>query len=71
MECDGGGVDVSPAGDGKVLLDLEETGYIRMEGECGGGDEYESFPLEPGIDDKQFLLQPVEAKICKPLLPEW
>ena len=53
------------------LFDLEATGYIRMESECGSDGERESFPLEPGRYDKQFLLSPVAAKLCKALVPTW
>jgi hypothetical protein len=72
VDCDGGGLVLSRNDDGSVLADLEAYGYISLESECGGGDgELESFPLEPGLDDKQFLLQPADAKLCKALLPEW
>jgi hypothetical protein len=72
VDCDGGGLVLSRNDDGSVLADLEAYGYISLESECGGGDgELESFPLEPGRDDKQFLLQPADAKLCKALLPEW
>ncbi|MGB3338384.1 MAG: hypothetical protein WBA73_14515 [Devosia sp.] len=66
VECDGGGVAVSHAADGKVLLDLTKHGYIRMADSCGSG-ELEGFGLEAGPDDKQFLLSPVTGKGCKPL----
>ena len=72
VDCDGGGLVLSRNADGSVLADLEAYGYISLESECGGGEgELESFALEPGLDDKQFLLQPAEAKQCKALLPEW
>lgn len=72
VDCDGGGLALSRNDDGSVLADLEAYGYISLESECGGGDgELQSFPLEPGHDDKQFFLQPADAKLCKALLPEW
>ncbi len=71
VECDGGGVVVSGARNGSALIDLGTTGYIRMEGECGGYGEMESFALEPGLDDKTFLLGKVDAKVCKGLMSSW
>ena len=72
VDCDGGGLVLTRNGDGSVLADLEAYGYISLESECGGGEgELESFPLEPGLDDKQFLLLPADAKLCKALAPEW
>jgi hypothetical protein len=71
VECDGGGLALDLREDGAVLADLEAYGYISMESECGSDGEMESFPLEPGLDDKQFLLHPADAKTCKALLPRW
>ncbi|SMQ62106.1 hypothetical protein SAMN06295905_0619 [Devosia lucknowensis] len=71
VDCDGGGVAVSAARNGGLLIDLEATGYIRMEGECGSDGEAESFSLEPGADDRQFRLPVADAKACKGLLPVW
>lgn len=71
VDCDGGGVVIKDRDDGKLLVDLEATGYVRMQSECSGGGESESFALEPGLDDKQFLLSPVAAKVCKALVPTW
>ena len=71
VDCDGGSVVIEPRADGKLLIDLEATGYIRLEGECGGSGEFETFELEPGLDDKQFLLSPADAKVCKGLVPTW
>ena len=72
VDCDGGGLALTRNGDGSVLADLEAYGYISLESECGGGEgELESFALEPGLDDKQFLLRPTDAKQCKALLPDW
>jgi hypothetical protein len=71
VDCDGGGLELSLNADGSVLADLEAYGYIRIDSECGGGEGAESFPLEPGLDDKQFLLHVADAKQCKALLPTW
>ena len=71
VDCDGGGVALKLRDDGSLLIDLEATGYIRMEGECGGGMEDATFPLEPGLDDKQFLLHPVKTALCEPIMPRW
>jgi hypothetical protein len=71
VECDGGGVIVDVRDNGDLLIDLEATGSIRMESECGGGDGISSFALEPGSDDKQFLLHAVDPKLCKGLIPSW
>lgn len=70
VECDGGGVMVGGARDGGLLLDLQSTGYIRMEGECGSDGDRDSFELEAGADDRQFLLLPVDAKACRSLMPD-
>jgi uncharacterized protein YodC (DUF2158 family) len=66
VDCDGGSVDLTHGADGKVMLDLTRSGYIRMTDSCGE-DEADGFSLEAGIDDKQFLLGPVRGKACKPL----
>jgi hypothetical protein len=71
VDCDGGSVVVDARDDGTLLIDLGATGYIRLEGECGGGDGFTSFPLEPGVDDEQFLLRPASTKVCKGLVPVW
>jgi uncharacterized protein YodC (DUF2158 family) len=66
VDCDGGSVDLSHDADGKVMLDLTRSGYIRMTDSCGE-DEAGGFALEAGKDDKEFLLSPVGGKACKPL----
>lgn len=71
VDCDGGSVLIEKRADGKLLIDLEATGYIVLESECGGSGVYETFVLEPGLDDKQFLLSPADAKVCKGLVPTW
>jgi len=71
VECDGGGVVVTTRGDGRVLLDLEAYGHIRMYSECGAESEETSYSLEPGIDDKEFLLQPIGGAQCEAMRPDW
>jgi hypothetical protein len=71
VDCDGGGMELSLDGSGNLLADLEAYGYMRVESECGGGEEAETFELLPGLDDKLFLLHKTEAKECKSLLPSW
>lgn len=68
VECDGGGVIVTPRAGGDVLIDLEAHGYIRMSDSCGSS-ESGGFALEPGKDDKQFLLRAIPAKACKMAMP--
>jgi len=70
VDCDGGGFALSLRDDGALRADLEAYGYVTIESGCGGG-ENETFALEPGLDDKLFLLHPTHAKVCKTLLPEW
>lgn len=71
VDCDGGGVELRSRDNGSLLLDLEATGGIRLM-DCGSEDEEENFfTLEPGLDDKQFLVHPVAAKVCKGLIPDW
>ncbi|MHA6298810.1 hypothetical protein [Devosia sp. CAU 1758] len=71
VDCDGGGMELALDGTGNLLADLDAYGYMRVESECGGGEEAETFELLPGIDDKLFLLHRAEAKVCKSLLPSW
>jgi hypothetical protein len=69
VDCDGGGVYVSRRGDGNVLIDLETIGSIWMVTACGEDDgEQEGFMLKSGVDDKEFLLSPLPAKACKPVV---
>ncbi|NMA98781.1 MAG: hypothetical protein GX970_11850 [Phyllobacteriaceae bacterium] len=71
VDCDGGGVKLHDRDNGSLLLDLEATGGIRLM-ECGSEAEDDSFfTLEPGLDDKQFLVHPVAVKVCKGLIPDW
>jgi hypothetical protein len=67
VDCDGGAVLIRrAAGGGKILVDLEATGRIRMSEGC---DEA-GFDLEPGVDDKVFLLSEVPAGSC-PAYDDW
>lgn len=66
VECDGGGVFLTLRDDGKVLLDLEQAGFINMAGGCGEDD---GFALESGRDDKQFLLSSAGAAACSGIIP--
>ena len=66
VDCDGGGVQIGHAADGKIVLDLAAHGYVRMTDSCGE-NEAGGFPLEAGKDDKEFLLSPASGKACKPL----
>ena len=57
VDCDGGGVVVErTAKPNHILLSLDEYGYLRMTGGCGGDEEGEGVNLEPGEDDHKFLL---------------
>jgi hypothetical protein len=66
VDCDGGGVMIRKAAEpGSLLIDLETTGRIRMGEGCDAGVD-----LEPGVDDKTFLLTLVPAESC-PSYDEW
>lgn len=69
VDCDGGGLALRLDESGNLLADLEAMGYIRLEGGCDGAEDAEIFSLEPGLDDKLFLLHPTSAKVCKSLMP--
>lgn len=64
VECDGGYVMVEPRSGGSVLLDLETSGYIYLEGGCGSENEDGGFALEAGADDREFLVRPVTGAQC-------
>lgn len=73
VECDGGGVIISRKPEpGKLLVDLESQGYLRMTVDCDEeeADEAETYELKPGADDKQFLLTQTEASAC-PAYDDW
>lgn len=69
VECDGGGVVIERRDGGKLLVDLEATGRIRMTEGCDGEEE-DSVDLVPGKDDKTFLLAPLAAAQC-PVYEDW
>ena len=67
VDCDGGGVMIRKGTGQGLLIDLETTGRIRMGEGC---DDEEGIDLEPGVDDKVFLLTQVPAANC-PSYDEW
>jgi len=68
VECDGGGVLIRRAASkGEILIDLESTGRIRMSEGC---DDEAGIDLEPGSDDKVFLLSEMPASSC-PAYDDW
>ena len=68
VECDGGGVLIRrAAAKGKILVDLGSTGRIRMSEGC---DDEAGMDLEPGSDDKLFLLSELPAPSC-PAHEDW
>lgn len=68
VECDGGGVLIrQTAKKGQLLIDLGSTGRIRMSEGC---DDEAGIDLEPGIDDKTFLLSKLPADSC-PAYEDW
>lgn len=70
VECDGGGVLVKRLKKrGEILVDLEAFGRLRMTDGCDEGEEG-SVELEPGADDKQFLLREAAAGTC-PAYEDW
>lgn len=72
VECDGGAISVRLDGNGSVLADLESTGFVRLEGECGHGGEGETgFDLLPGKDDKLFRLDRTDPRQCEGFVPFW
>lgn len=67
VECDGGGVFISTRNGGDILVDLAAIGGIAMSMSCGEEDFKQGFTLEPGADDKTFLLHALPAQICEPV----
>lgn len=65
VDDDGGGILLERQGDNAIRLDLEATGRIRLG--PAGGSELDAFVLEPGLDDRQFVLQKAEQPACRPL----
>ncbi|WP_269931457.1 hypothetical protein [Aminobacter sp. HY435] len=69
VDCDGGGVKVKRNDAGKILVDLEAIGRLRMTADCGE-DEDNAFELTSGTDDKRFLLSQVPDSEC-PAYDDW
>ncbi len=68
VECDGGGVLVRrTAKEGQLLIDLQSTSRIRMSDGC---DDEAGIDLEPGKDDRTFLLSELPADSC-PAYEDW
>lgn len=68
VECDGGGVTVKRSGDGKIMVDLEAMGRLRMTADCG--DEEDGVELTSGADDRRFLLSKIPQAEC-PAYDDW
>lgn len=67
VDCDGGGVRITPRPDGKLLVSFADAdSYIRMSEGCDA--EENAIDLKPGSDDKEFLLAKTEA--C-PAYDDW
>ena len=64
VDDDGGGVMIRPAEGGALIVDLEATGRIRLEGERAGA------VLGPGTDDGLFRLSQRPAAEC-PAYDDW
>lgn len=71
VECDGGGVYVRPKEDaGRILVSFDEMWGIALS-ECGEEtEEPDAVPLEPGMDDKSFLLGRLDDASC-PAYEDW
>lgn len=61
VECDGGGIDIEPIGDGNkpVLVHLD---HIRMTQGCAEGADVD---LEGGTDDRLFMLRRAPRSLCQ------
>ncbi|MBA3446196.1 MAG: hypothetical protein H0T56_01050 [Pseudaminobacter sp.] len=69
VDDDGGGVTVKrTAKADEILLGLEATGRLRMS--VGSDDGEGGFVLEPGEDDKSFLLSETNQESC-PDYDDW
>lgn len=70
IECDGGGVYLRERTQGRILIGFEDMWGIAVS-ECGSDHEdgYAE-PLEPGKDDKEFLLSRVGDAQC-PQSRDW
>lgn len=69
VDCDGGGmVAKRSAKPGKILMSFGNYYGLRMTLGCGEDEEGNTVMLEPGEDDKEFLLS--EKSAC-PAYEEW
>ena len=69
VDCDGGGmVAERNAKPGKILMSFGFYYGLRMTMGCGEDEEGNTVMLEPGEDDKEFLLS--EKSAC-PAYEEW
>lgn len=68
VECDGGGVVVTRRDGGKILVDLDVMGRLRMSSGCDESDDV--VELERGEDDKTFLLSQMTESSC-PAYDNW
>ncbi|AMS40280.1 hypothetical protein AA2016_1346 [Aminobacter aminovorans] len=69
VDCDGGGVMVKRSVGGKIVVDLEALGRLRMTSDCGE-DEEGGVELLSGADDKRFLLSKQASSEC-PAYDNW
>lgn len=70
VECDGGGVVIRLRDrPDQLLVDLSASGRIRMTSDCGE-DEENAVELEPGEDDRTFLLTKTAEADC-PAYDDW
>ena len=65
VDDDGGGILLARRGGDEILIDLEATGRLRVG--PADGSEVDTSILEPGLDDKQFLLEEAAETECQPL----
>lgn len=70
VECDGGGVNLRSRPKGRLLVFFRKSEEIRMTDGCDGMDDYDAFELKPGVDDREFLLDPTSAASC-PAYEKW
>ncbi|MDH4987555.1 hypothetical protein QEZ47_18940 [Aminobacter anthyllidis] len=68
VDCDGGGVMVKRSGDGKIMVDLEALGRLRMTVDCG--EDEDGIEVTSGADDKRFLLSKLPDAEC-PAYDDW
>ena len=66
VDCDGGGMLAErSAKPGKILMSFGDYYGLRMTMGCGEDEEGDTVMLEPGEDDKEFLLS--EKSACPPM----